>query len=339
MATVTCKKKCFFYIDDEQQTTYTESEAGLTPGLKYTPSASSHMPDYDRSVYTEYEIKYNGTDYTTGSFTCPDEDFKVYYYFYGYSSTSAKWKLGVCPEYSYITGTKSRDLSFGAAGYVARFQISFAEEGEATFYTSGALDTYGYLSTDSTLDTDIGGPSSSESEDDDSGDGNNFKITCYVYPDLIYYLWVRPYSITATGTTTVYIKAPGTSVKLWNWSSSNGDATATQTQAARTAIRTQGAISDFSYLVWNDLVSKVKETLTAVGSSWNTAYLSFSDTKMSSSDKTLTAARFNSVRYNIDRIGTSADTELELVEPGDKVLGSYFTTLTTALNAGITAYT
>ena len=52
METVTCTKKCYFYINDERVSTSTEKEPGLTPGLNYTPS--KHMPDYDDSVYTDY---------------------------------------------------------------------------------------------------------------------------------------------------------------------------------------------------------------------------------------------------------------------------------------------
>lgn len=53
---------------------------------------------------------------------------------------------------------------------------------------------------------------------------------------------------------------------------------------------------------------------------------------MTSSDKTLTAARFNSVRYNI---GAHYSTGISEVASGDPVLGSYFTTLTTKLNEWI----
>lgn len=333
--TVTCTKRCRFYINDEKQDDYNITETGLIPGLTYTPSAPSHMPDYDESVYTEYEIRYGDTDYTTGSFVCPDEDFKLYYSFYGY--TDNQWKLGSVYTLSYISGAQSKGLSFGTAGRVARIQLSFSEEGKAVFYTSGSLDTYGYLSTSSTLDPDEGGPASGiEGFDDDSGDSRNFQITCTVYPDIIYYLWVRPYSIDATGTTTVYIKAPGTSVKLWSWTSSNGDASAAQTRAAHTAVRTQGPVADFSYFVWNDLVSKVRETLTAVGASWDTSYLSLSRTKMNSSDKTLTADRFNSLCYNIDLY---QPTGIDEVSPGEKVYGRYFLTIAEKINDWITADT
>ena len=123
----------------------------------------------------------------------------------------------------------------------------------------------------------------------------------------------------------------------------NGDlgdkASASVTIAAHTAITSRGATSDFSYLVWNDLVDKVIEALTADGDSWNTnnsKYLSSSSTKMSPSDKVLTAKRFNALRWNI---GRKYSTDITDRSKGQQVLGSYFTTLTDALNSWIATIT
>lgn len=125
----------------------------------------------------------------------------------------------------------------------------------------------------------------------------------------------------------------------WSWSASNGFATAAQTQLAYNAIIGKGAISNFSYLVWNDLCDKVQECITREGGSWltvcglNGSYTpTYANAKMSSTDKTLTAARFNAVRGNI---GSRVSTGISPVVTGDKVLGSYFTACTTALNTWI----
>ena len=366
MATVTCTKKCYFYINDERVSTSTEKEPGLTPGLNYTPS--KHMPDYDDSVYTDYEIRYDGTDYTTGSFPCPSSDFIVKYYFYGYeeaswkigstpeysnisstvekylsfgiagyvarfkltfansgtvtfytegnsdtygylsevstldSSTggptealigvddaedsnfnfqynviggrtyylwvrlykidatgtttvyikpSAAWKIGATPEYLNLSSSISYDYSFGKAGYVARMKVSFANSGTATFSTSGNSDTYGYLSTVSTLDSSTGAPTSIRASDDDSGTGRNCSFSYEVTAGTTYYFWVRLIDIDTTGTTTAHVSPPA-KVKPWNWNASNGKASASVTIAAHTAITSRGATTDFSYLVWND---------------------------------------------------------------------------------------
>lgn len=115
----------------------------------------------------------------------------------------------------------------------------------------------------------------------------------------------------------------------WSWIRSNGEATRAQTRAARTAIDEGGETSEFSYLVWNDLVDKVSEALGCVDVSWDSEFLSRANTKMYDDDKVLTAARFNSVRHNIERY---IDTGLQTVYRGDLVYGWYFDWITDALN-------
>lgn len=121
-------------------------------------------------------------------------------------------------------------------------------------------------------------------------------------------------------------------VSAWRWSSSNGTASASQTKAAYTALTNNGSTSDFSYLVWNDMCSKVIEIENAAGLTWSTKYASYADTKMSSSDKVLTATRFNSLRYNI---GRSYSTGINEVASGDTVYAWYFTTLARCMNEWI----
>lgn len=114
----------------------------------------------------------------------------------------------------------------------------------------------------------------------------------------------------------------------WNWYASNGTASAAQTQRAYTAITTKGKLSDFSYLVWNDLCEKVKEVRAASNMTWNNAYATFSNTKMTSSNKKMTAARCNSLRYNVNEA-------LSTVAKGGIVYGYYFTEIANAINAWI----
>ena len=121
-------------------------------------------------------------------------------------------------------------------------------------------------------------------------------------------------------------------VSAWSWSSSNGTASASQTKAAYTALTNNGSTLDFSYLVWNDMCSKVIEIENAAGLTWSTKYASYADTKMSSSDKVLTATRFNSLRYNI---GRSYSTGINEVASGDTVYAWYFTTLARCMNEWI----
>lgn len=122
------------------------------------------------------------------------------------------------------------------------------------------------------------------------------------------------------------------SIEPWAWTDSNGSATAAQTKDAYSSVTGKKQTSGFSYLVWNDLIDKVKEVLDATENSWSNQYLSYSSTRMTSSDRTLTAARFNSLRFNI---GSYAATGIGDVSRGDTVYGYYFTTLTSSLNQWI----
>lgn len=122
---------------------------------------------------------------------------------------------------------------------------------------------------------------------------------------------------------------PEIKVDPWSWSQSNGDASASQTRAAYSAVSSKGRVSDFSYLVWNDMVDKVREILDAKGLAWSNNFASYSATKMSYGDKVLTAARFNSLRYNI---GLHYSTGINTVRTGDTVYGWYFTTLANCIN-------
>lgn len=93
-------------------------------------------------------------------------------------------------------------------------------------------------------------------------------------------------------------------VDPWDWFSSNGSATATQTSNAYSAVQSKGKLSNFSYRVWNDLVEKVNELVETSDGIWNSRYASLPETKMSSSSRTMTATRFNSLRYNMGRFHT-----------------------------------
>lgn len=126
-------------------------------------------------------------------------------------------------------------------------------------------------------------------------------------------------------------------VDYWDWSVSNGSANANQTQAAYSAVANNGETSEFSYLVWNDMCAKVKEVRDAVSGigSWDTGGsggLSYNNTLMTSSDKVLTADRFNTLRYNI---GSQYSTGISEVYTGDVVYGSYFITLMEKVNEWI----
>lgn len=120
--------------------------------------------------------------------------------------------------------------------------------------------------------------------------------------------------------------------KNYTNTTSNPAATAAQTKAAKTALDNLGKTEDFSYLVWNDMVRKCNDIRSARGLSWDGTHAPLGNTKMDSSEagRTLTATRFNSLRYNI---GSMYSTGIETVAAGDTVKASYFTTLVTKMNA------
>ena len=125
------------------------------------------------------------------------------------------------------------------------------------------------------------------------------------------------------------VKTLKLTVVPWDWHSSNGNATALHTSTAHSAITNKGDMSNFSYIVWNDMCNKVYNTIEAANNgypNWDVTILSYNDTLMSSVDKTLTAKRFNSLKNNIKSVG------IVDVNTGDIVYGSYFITMMTQLN-------
>ena len=84
----------------------------------------------------------------------------------------------------------------------------------------------------------------------------------------------------------------------WDWEASNGSATAAQTQASLAALLPMQRTDHFRHEVWNDLVDALNDVLTEAGLTWDSTYTTAAGAKISSRGK-LTAAKFNSVVYNI----------------------------------------
>lgn len=134
---------------------------------------------------------------------------------------------------------------------------------------------------------------------------------------------------TSAGTLSYNIWTDSINVDTWSWTSS------TARSKAYSALTSNGSTGNFSYSVWNEMCDKVKEVLDATGGSWDSTYASLSATKMTSSSKTLTAKRFNSLRYNIQKnVYVNAST-VPAATTGDIVYGSYFTYLMTRVNVWI----
>ena len=91
--------------------------------------------------------------------------------------------------------------------------------------------------------------------------------------------------------------------RLWDWSQSNGNSSVEQMEAAYNALVNQGLCSDFSRLVWNDLVDATAEAISAAGLTWDSTYGNVASCKINESMGMLTASAFNAVAKNIHNFG------------------------------------
>ena len=110
----------------------------------------------------------------------------------------------------------------------------------------------------------------------------------------------------------------------WDWNISNYNASDIKTKAAYRAITNGGPTTDFSHLVWNDMVNKVKHILDYnygdyLGGAWNTEYnCDYRDTLMEDTEqgRRLTAQRYNSLRDNVDDLlNTGIDKVISMTTP------------------------
>lgn len=272
-------------------------------GSSGSTSTGSKWVDYDPGTYTFYGWAQSGNGK-----------------YYPAGSGSVTVELGPPSAYFSITGTGTHSLT-----------IRINVDSNYPYYRV----YYRY-----TNDTSSGGwyPSSSFARHT-----SNYSLTISeLDADTSYTINVQC-ATTSSGTKSTYLgaqtaKTDEITIEYWDWSISNSQpgssepSTAAQTKRAEQAVRQKLATTEFSYRVWNDMVDKVKEIVDAYGYSWSTLYPSYSNTRMTSSDKAMTAARFNSLRQNI---GAHYSTGISAVQPGDPILGSYFITLANCINSWI----
>lgn len=89
-----------------------------------------------------------------------------------------------------------------------QFTIRTKYSGTLTAYTTGDLDTVGYLTTGLLWDDEEGVPYNIKAENDD-GEDSNFELTYEVTAGTTYHLWVRCYDPENEGRVTVVVEPPG----------------------------------------------------------------------------------------------------------------------------------
>jgi hypothetical protein len=97
------------------------------------------------------------------------------------------------------------------------------------------------------------------------------------------------------------------------------------TTAELNAFNNHGSLTTLTYSRWNAFLDRITEFEVYKYGSAQTFF-----NKMTSSDKTLTAARFNQARF---AIGSMYPTGITNKSSGDPVLGSYFITMANSLNS------
>jgi hypothetical protein len=89
----------------------------------------------------------------------------------------------------------------------------------------------------------------------------------------------------------------------WSWEQSNGNSTDGQVRNAYGVLMEYGRCSDFSRFVWNDIVDVTANALAGVGLEWDAKYCSADDCKIKERYGVLMAYAWNSVAWNIKRLG------------------------------------
>lgn len=281
---------------------------------------------YQTATSTQYESKDNPFTYE-GSYDL---------YIRAESEEVLPWILKTTSVYIPIGSKETFNITLSQRN-LHLFIVNFVNSGTARFYTTGSVDTFGMISEKYNYAEGSSTPFDIEQYDDDSYDGRNFYFTYYVDASKSYYVWVRGINEYTSGSTQLVIEnTPTSNIAPWSWEFSNGDATDDETWNSGKALVTDTPTKNFSYKVWNDIVSKVSTILDYQDDVWDGKYATFRNTKMTTSNKYLTAVRYNSVVHNIDcfikNIKSSYGTGIVFVNTDDVVFPSHITWLTEEIN-------
>ena len=121
--------------------------------------------------------------------------------------------------------------------------------GSITIYSTGSLDTYGYL---------YNANKTQLTTDDDDGDGNNFSITYNVTAGTLYYL--RPCGYSSSGTTTIYLECD--MPESGGLASGNPNGAFPKVTAGNRVELTATTKAGYTFIGWYNGEEKVAGTLT-----------------------------------------------------------------------------
>ena len=288
----------------------------------YSGPLSSIASDDDSGDGNNFDIKYYvraNTPYYIFVRGCTGEES-------GYVTlyVTAPWQLNSF-NYGILDGAHTENITVNPLTLYRR-EMFFSESGTVTISASvgeiwiGKSEEWKYA-----MPTDSFAASNKMS---------NSSFSCEVTTNQVYFVWVKCGAAPSATTTTLNISAPTstTTVNKWDWYASNGSADADETYDAYIAVSYKEITTNFSHKVWNDLVKKVYDILDEKGLEWDTYYATYENTRMTTYPYELTADMFNSLRNNLKFV---YDSGIGRVEPGDDVLGSYFTTLAQSINYAI----
>ena len=125
----------------------------------------------------------------------------------GGGSTTSEWTNPQGKTMDNIDTKQSQSIYLGPRNLYS-FTIRTKYSGTLKAYTTGSLDTVGYLTTGLLWDDEEGVPYNIKAEGDDGSD-INFELTYEVTAGTTYHLWVRCYKPLDEGNVTVVVEPPG----------------------------------------------------------------------------------------------------------------------------------
>lgn len=186
---------------------------GLSPGTRYS--------------YTADILYYTGGSWSNGysdsGYAWTDEDSGGGGGGGGGGSSSWEWSQ-VYSGTLYVSSTYSTTFSLSGSNYVYYLQMQPLVAGTLQVYTTGSYDTYGRLAVPDTYSINDGGSGSnvvtggsSYTNDDDSGDGNNFSYSYPVNAGTTYEIIAHPYSMDTYIDSTLWVIFTPAEATSWSW--------------------------------------------------------------------------------------------------------------------------